>query len=335
MDKKSVIITAVVTIISCLGFFISGYFTYPLMVSERSSEKRTVKVDQENKIISNDENESTLFLSGKHYFDDTVLLITKDEPHYTLVATVNRSEKDDSSYIQNTRVSFFNGIDWKRILKSDNTQNSAIKNNEFVNSWIVNINENRVLKQSVTGELNVDNTKINFDTSTLENEISIRSLPGYTKFMSEGSGFLVINNEKHDAYVLYTRIYSSNASELLTYDGNIGLLTDWVAFWDNDGNFYHVDSTEVKDPTPNYQTHSIGVWKSKIGSVLKTFEVKVVRDDKKPPINYALNLGYPINKSLRFDKYNDINKAPNNSYVWHMGNIKNENGIGLVEYIFK
>lgn len=46
----------------------------------------------------------------------------------------------------------------------------------------------------------------------MENEIGIRSLPGYTKFMSEGDGTIIINGEPFESYVLYTRIYSSNSS---------------------------------------------------------------------------------------------------------------------------
>jgi len=329
MDKKSIVITAIVVLISAIGLFISGYFAYPLLLSEK------IEVIENNTVTDNIENESSLFQSGKHYFDDTVLLITKDEPHYTLVATVNRTEKEDSSYLQNTRISFFNGIEWKRVLRSDTNTNSAIKNNEFVNDWTINIDKSRVLRQEVSGDLNINDIKVSFDTQTLENEIPIRSLPGYTKFMSENDGILTVDGKQFAAHVLYTRIYSSNSSELFTYDGNIGLLTDWIAFWDNDGNFYHIDSTEVANPVPNYQTHSIGIFKNKIGSVLKTFDVNVKRDGAKPPTNYEINLNGTLNKKLLFNKINNINKAPNNSYIWHMGNIKNADGIGLVEYIFK
>ena len=329
MDKKSIVITAIVVLISAIGFFVSGYFTYPLLLSEK------VNKQQELKTLDNTENESNLFKSGKNYFGDTILVISKDEPHYTIVATINRTEKEDSNYLQNTRISFFNGTEWKRVLRSDINPNSAIKNNEFVSYWNIDVNKSRVLRQNVIGELIIGKTKINFDTDTLENEIAIRSLPGYTKFMSENDGILTIDGKQYSAHILYTRIYSSNSSELFTYDGNIGLLTDWVAFWDNDGNFYHIDSTEVANPIPNYQTHSIGIFKSKSGSVSKTFDVNITRDNSKPPTNYIINLNSSVNKKIMFDKTNDINKAPNSSYIWRMGNIQNSNGIGLVEYIFK
>ena len=209
----------------------------------------------------------------------------------------------------------------------------VIKNNEFVENWTIEYDKSRVLKQSVTGSLNVKGVKVDFQTGVLENEITIRSLPGYTKFMSESDGKLTINNQSFDAYLLYTRIYSVDASELITYNGNLGLLTDWIAFWDKDGNFYHIDSTSVEKPIPNYQTHSIGIYKSKDGSISKTFSIAINRDKNIPPQNYSIQMGFPISKLLEFNKYNDIDKSPTDLYSWHMGNIKNSDGVGLVEYI--
>lgn len=332
MDRKSTIIAIVLIVFGSAGLFFSGYYTKSLFTAEKNVNDPSEKPLE---IIDNDSDESTLFLPGKHYFDDTIILISKNEPHYTLVATANRSETNDAKYIQGTRISFFNGNEWKRITRNDTNPDSGIKNNNLINNWTINFDNSRVLKQKIEGQLNINKTIVEFSTQVMENEIGIRSLPGYTKFMSEGDGTIIINGEPFDSYVLYTRIYSSNSSELFKYDGSIGLLTDWIAFWDNTGNFYHIDSTEVKNPIPNYQTHSIGVVKDPIGNILKTFTVDVKKDENKPPLNYEVNLGYPISNVLRFDKYNDINKAPNNSYSWHMGNIKSGDGIGLVEYILK
>jgi hypothetical protein len=337
MDKKSVFLTITVTLISAIGLFASGYYIKSLLSTETDTKKIDGKpiIPVEVNVPDYYENDSTLFLPGKHYFDDTIILISKAEPHYTVVATANRSEGGDVGYVQGTRVSFYNGNDWKRVTRSDTNLDSSIKNNEYINNWTIDYDKSKVLKQKINGQLNIKNEIIGFETQVLENEIGVRSLPGYTKFMSEGDGTLTIGGKTYESYVLYTRIYSSNSSDLFTYDGNMGLLTHWVAFWDNSGNFYHIDSTEVKNPVPNYQTHSIGISKDTIGNILKTFSVSVNKDNGNPPQNYEVTLGYPNSKTIKFNKYNDINKAPNNSYSWHMGNVKGENGIGLVEYIFK
>lgn len=336
MNKKTIILTTIIILISSVMLFLSGYFIRSLIIQEKNIESIPNKDNYpDSGSKSFDSNDSTLFLPDLSYFDDTIILISKDEPHYSLVATVSRNEKSDLNYIQNTRISFFDGTEWKRVTKSDQTKNSAIKNNEFIQDWTIEYDKSRVLKQDVSGNLVIRENKIGFESGILENEISIRSLPGYTKFMSEGDGKLIINNQQFDSYLLYTRIYSMNSSEIVKYNGNLGLLTDWIAFWDNQGNFYHIDSTSVDKPIPNYQPHKISILKDDSGSITKTFSVVINRDQNMPPQNYLIKIGHPINKSLQFKKYNDINKSPTGTYVWHMGNIKNSEGVGLVEYIWE
>lgn len=285
----------------------------------------------------------TSFKPNTSYFDDTILLITKTEPHLTVVASADRSQ-ENNNYKQSSRVSFFNGQDWSRRVTSSTNDSEQIQTNDIIKDWNITYDQSKVLKQSATGTIMIDNNSIKFTTRTLTNEMTIRSLPGYTKFMSEGTATVVINNVSYDCYVLYTRIYSNNAAELVSYDGSFNLTTDWAAFWDKEGNFYHLDSTSVVQDIPNYKSHTIGVFKNKDGSVQKTFILNIARDNENPPVNYTIDFGAPIGHKLTLTRTNGLNKYPNNSYVWYVGNItgtatdekgiKSE-GVGLIEYINK
>jgi len=286
--------------------------------------------------------ETTKFLPGKHYFDDTIITITKDKPNYTIVATVTRQQQD-SDYSQNSRVSYFDGKSWARKLDTKSIPDSNIVGNSLIKSWSTSIDSSRVLKETDKGEININNSTILFSSGNLENEISIRSLPGYTKFLSKGDGSLTVNGINYPAYILYTRIYSLNASDIQFYNQPFGLTTDWLVFWDTDGNMYHVDATEVSNPSLIYQTHKLGVIEDKTGAVSKTFELTVSRDSLTPPNKYTIGLATPIGSTLNLNLLDSVNKAPDNSFKWYMGHVigtvqRGEgqpalNGIGLVEYI--
>jgi hypothetical protein len=211
-----------------------------------------------------------------------------------------------------------------------------------VKSWVINTDPSRVLKQTVQGDIAIDSNSLKFNTAILQNEIGIRSLPGYTKFMSEGSGILNANGTNYPVYVIYTRIYSLNAQEIQFYTQPFGLTTDWIAFWDNSGNFYHIDSTSVDKPTPTYQTHNLAVLKDVNGAITKSFDLSINRGTKNPPEQYSVMINNPINATLNFNRINGVNKAANSTYTWYMGDIEGTvqkengekiNGIGLVEYI--
>jgi len=280
------------------------------------------------------------FAEGKSYFDDTVMMITEERPRRILVATVTRNNQS-GEWVENVRASYFDGSVWTRRLASGLATGAEIYSNSLIKRWVVNVDKSRVLKQSASGEIKIDSNLISFETGNLFNEIGMRSLPGYSKFMSTGKGSITINNKKLAAKVLYTRIYSLNSSEIQFYSSPLGLTTDWVAFWDEKGNFYHVDRTEVDKPTPIYETHQIGVQVTKTGFVGKSFGVLVTRDTMIPPEKYSVSLQNPLNTILNFKRVNLIDKAPNSEYDWYMGEIEGEvissdektQGFGIVEYI--
>lgn len=349
------IFIVIMVIIGFITTFVSGYFISRLLSSEQNITTGYGAITQ-TKITppiinatpyptSNNPQivqDTTKFLPNKHYFDDTIVLVVKEKPNIALVATVTRAEQE-SNYAQSTRVSYFDGKNWTRQSASKTTSDSTIVSNSLVKTWNTVIDPSRVLKQTVDGQITINNSLLSFSTGVLQNEIGIRSLPGYTKFMSQGSGSLTINGTSYPAYILYTRIYSLNATEIQFYNQPFGVTTDWIAFWDTKGNFYHVDETSVDKPTPTYQTHQLGIMEDGIsGAVTKTFNVSVLRDSKNPPTDYTVSMNSPVNSTLNFKRVSANNKAPNGSFTWYMGNIEGSvknssgevlDGIGIAEYI--
>lgn len=347
-NNKVKIIILILVVSGFITTFVTGFILARLLATEPTGGMIRFPPDKSDIAIpiAEDDNsptvpqDSTKFIPGKHYFDDTIILVSKQDPSINLVATVTRSEQD-GSYTQGTRVSFFDGTSWDRKTTSGKTESSSIVSNGIVKSWNVQIDPTRVLKQTVDGEVTVNKKTIQFTSGTLENEISVRSLPGYTKFMSEGSGTLSLDGKSYDAYVLYTRIYSLNASDIQFYSEPLGLTTDWMIFWDTAGNFYHADVTNVQKPTDIYQTHQLGILKDAQGGVLKTFNVSVTRDSLIPPKDYTISFGVPLGVKLNFQRIDQLNKAPDGSFDWFIGNVdgkieKNGQltpGKGLIEYI--
>ncbi len=349
LPKKTVIVIIALLLCGFVATFISGFYLSdvfsrekPTAVIQNELNPSPTETPTEANDILEEIQESTNFIPGMNFFDDTIMLVSKQEPHISLIATATRHQ-NEQGYTQNTRVSYFNGNDWARKLAQNATSDSAIVSNALFKRWEIDINKSRVLKQRVDGEILIGGDALAFSTSELENEIGMRSLPGYTKFMSNGSGTLKVNGNNLAVHVLYTRIYSLNSADIQFYNQPLGLTTDWVAFWDNQGNFYHIDNTQVDRPTPIYESHQIGVLKSADSSVLKSFSLEVQRDGNTPPTDYVVNIHNPIRKKLRFSLKNNINKSSNKSMTWFMGSIAGTvideasestiEGFGLVEYI--
>lgn len=329
-----ILIMSTLFLLSIVSAFTAGYFlNYLIHPKENSSTSST----SANTVFPEEEvTDETKSLNGKEYYDDTIIAVTNSVPKKILVATVTRQEID-SGVTQNTRVSFFDGSSWTRKILTKNYQTTAIYTNEIISDWQIKIDDTRVLKQEVAGEVIINNHNLIFNTGVITNNISVRSLPGFTKFMSTNDGYLIVDNEKLSAKILYSRIYSNNSQEIQFYKSTVELTTHWLVFWDENGNIYHIDSTTVDKPTDKYQTHQFAAMVDNTGRVTKTFDVSVSVDNETPPSVYQIKLGSPINKNLVFNIGKSINKAPNNSFKWFMsegtGQIDGINGYGLVEYI--
>lgn len=323
--------------LSVIAAFTGGYFLKSLSSSEVINPPPAITPTAEPTEIVQRPGTGTNIQSGKNYYDDTLLAITESSPHKILVATATRHEQDQG-VTQGSRVSYLDGGSWTRKTQSETNNDTAINTNNLIVGWDINIDPSKVLKQSVTGKITINQNNILFNTGTLSNNIGIRSLPGYTKFMSNGIGTLTINNNEQRSKILYTRIYSNNSNELQFYDSPFGLTTHWLAFWDQDGNFYHLDSTNVAVPTAKYQSHQLGVKVDNQGRVSKTFQVTIETSNENPPKSYKISFGTPIKQTIELKIGSSNNKAPGNTYSWFMSDVTgtvdgSSSGYGAVEYI--
>ncbi len=340
LSKTSIVVGIILFIVSITSSFLSGYYLNYLKfenIQPLESSTPVPLLNSTEPLTEENPEISTLNQVGREYYDDTIMAVSEDIPRKILVATATRQETDNGSN-QASRVSYFDGDHWVRKIATKKYDSTAIYTNDLISKWKIDIDPSRVLKQSVEGGLKIEGNSISFDTGIITNNLGIRSLPGFTKFMSTGNGKLNVNGSSMAAKILYTRIYSNNLADMQFYETPFDLTTHWMAFWADDGNFYHIDSTDVAKSTSKYQTHQFGVMVNKDGAVSKTFEVKINADTENPPKSYEVQLGSPINKTINFTIDKSINKAPNNSYSWYMSNgvgmTENQISIyGVVEYI--
>ncbi len=333
--KELVLIIAILAV-SSISTFVAGYFindllhpTIPNTSPQASTDPNTPSTNLNS------------FLPDKHYMLDTIMVINKEEPHETLVASVGRAQ-GNIRYNQNTRVSYFDGKNWMREIRDDSNDSLSIFSNNIVKKWKIDINPTRVLKEKVTGQITIKNNQVDFATQEFQNEIGMRSLPGYTKFMSRTDGTIQTNGKTSDAYVLYTRIFSLNASDIQFYGVPLGVTTEWLGFWDTKNNFYHIDKTNVVRKTDIYESHEIGVKVDPNTTVSKTFSISSQRDNNNDPKQFTFGFGNPINDTIKVNRLNMNNKAPTPLTIWQMSQVSGTvttpqgetiKGFGLLEYI--
>lgn len=319
MPTRKYVFIVLIIVICLLGSFYSGFFLKSSLTKKDDS-----------------------YL--KPYFSDEIILITKDKPHLTLIAYASRKSQNNKTYTHRQKVFFFDGSIWKAKVENKVSETARIVASQIIPKWEITNDPSLVLKQSVEGEVLIDNQKIQFEVPIIYNEIGIRSLENYTIFRSASIGKLKINNKEYESYVLYTRNYSFlSAINLIEITKPIGIETDWVAFWDKKGNFYNIDKTvTTANYEGQYKSHSIAVFKDKDDKIQKSFDIEI---NKKKENSYKINILEPINKQLDLNFLNYVDKNINPSpYFWETGqlngyvvldNDEKIEGFGIYEQLYQ
>jgi hypothetical protein len=344
--KQEILLGSIFCLVGFVVAFTSGYFLNSTLQQEQRSQPTTLPQPTQKPLPTTDpepeEPVATNELSEVgFYMSDTFFLVAKNPKHQTLIAMVTRKDQDDGSVTQTSRVSYFDGDTWTRDVQTQSQEDLSISPNDLVTSWDNSIDSSRVLKERTQGSIRINKNNLTFDTQELINQIPLRSLPEYTKFMAEGDGSLVINGQQVEAHALQTRIYSFNDTQIPRYDPALGITTDWLAFWDEAGNFYHVDATEVAKPSAIYESHQIVVQKAANSTISQLFSVDIQKTPTFNPETYTFNLPSPIATTLDLQRGSIVEKYSGLGATWHTGTImgtavKNGEkieGYGIVEYL--
>lgn len=323
------------------GFFIRGAFERPevkIVPTNTPTPTKLVITTPTPTPFSEVVGSTVQFLPRKQYFDDTYVLISKNKPYRTVIISVSRIEQE-KNYLQFVKINYFNGKDWVRKTVSNSLTNSNVVVNPILRKFndATTIQQNRPVEIL---ELMLDKESVIAQTFTLNNEISVQSLPGSTKFIYQGNATLLINDEPEQAYIFYARTYSFNASDLAFLSKPESLKAEWAVFWDKDGIFYHLDTVHVPDAKTAIQNRQIGIKETVQRAITRT--TRASGTSQLPGPQFIVTLGDPIAESIRYPFTNAINKSDNKSYQWLQGTgeatlVKERgstiSGVGVFEYI--
>lgn len=325
MSTKQYFIVVLVLVFSILGAFYSGLFLKDFLTAN-------------NKTVF--QNNQQLFQPN---FIDELIIITEDKPHKVIILSGIRTFVSKNINNYTVKAFFYDGTEWtKDIQEGKSDKLESIPNTRSVPKWEIVNDPSYMLRQSVSGDVFINDTNIKFDVPIIENEISVRSFYKYTKFMSEANGSLSINGVEYPSRVLYSRIYSFNPPESLVFTSDpSGIETEWLGFWDTEGNFYSIDETVVdnKITKDTYKAHSLGIYKSFNMGIQKSFELDLTKDSSQ---NYSVEIKNNINKIISVKKLDSVNKSISGNDIWVTGTVSGTvktkdgkiiNGFGIYEQI--
>lgn len=264
-------------------------------------------------------NTPVTYTPGRGYVLEEFLLVGEDRD-FILNGYVSRVELADNKYQQRTSLYVYDDKQWVEEGDVSSVKSLDIYKDDIVSSWSNVARDTRVLEEQLDASVVMNGQTISFKTGILSNEMGLRSLPSYTKFQSEGDAVVTVGAETFKAHILFVRLYSNDVSQTAFLNSNYfkssnRLTTHWIAYWDEDDNFYFVDSTDVtRMAVDAYSSHQFGFYKSaETGVVERTFDIDIQANKTIDPTEFSVQFGAPINRSI------DVKSRP--ELIWERSNV--------------
>lgn len=281
---------------------------------------------------------SIQYLPGKQYYDDSVAIITKKEPFHAVLLSASRFEQT-SAYTQITKVNYFDGTAWLRENVATAIPSSNIVTNPLLKNWSLKTTVGGSLQDN-TIDITIENKSVSFTLKKMSNDISTTAYQGYSKFNYFGEGVLKTADDEQEAYIFYTQTFSANASDISFLSTPDKLENDWLVFWDNQGNAYHIDKLASDLPNKPLQNYAVGIILYANGHSFKLNRIDV-RKNSQATNEYSFSIQTNPQTTLNVLLSQPLNKATTNAYSWQTGILTGKvgdsdstvNGVGLVEML--
>ena len=120
---------------------------------------------------------------------------------------------------------------------------------------------------TIAAEIYFDDTVVTVSVPEIFTNMVIRSEHEYLKFGGSTTSvdtYVSIDNTKLPSQVGLLKRYKKtfNGTDISSLD----VTTDWMMFWDENGNFYHLDKTDVGVPNDEYPPHEFFARTQYVGS---------------------------------------------------------------------
>lgn len=222
---------------------------------------------------------SSQSVSRAHFTSDTITLYTDqlDEP-FVLEIDLNRREDISGLYSQYT---FLNGS-WMGEAFSDYQLVYGSSTLPRPNDFMPVFNRTRAYdlstRDSYDFELVVQGEIMSVSIHDIEGDFLTRNHPAYTRYQSAATALVKYRGQSFTAQALVESAYSDDYTKYIFFPeySEVDATTHQFILWDDEGNLYMIDKSEVRSNTPAYPSHNWLLYKNaRTGALKKSFSLEL------------------------------------------------------------
>lgn len=133
-------------------------------------------------------------------------------------------------------------------------------------------------RESFRLSLKIGSKKIEVSIPDLQGEFLIKNTPDYMKFASESPAEITVDGKKLALRAYVEKIFAEDYDTYVFFPGHGKIRSETHSFelWDELGNLYVLDTSQVSEKNPSYRSHTWVLHKNlKLGTLKKAFDAQV------------------------------------------------------------
>lgn len=232
----------------------------------------------------------------RHFRSDDIMVLAYDEDKNPLILglELNRRQIGKDTYNHYYR----GNLVYKDInqYKSYDFQSGkdAVQSNLFFSSYKNEGYFDLSARETYAFELRIGGKTLRIELDDLQGDFITKNTPEYTKYISGGTARISIDGKELDGQAMISKIYSEDYSKYIFFDGYDVLkgITHYFVLWDENKNFYLIDTTKTEHNEYNYRSHTWVLYKNfEHQTMKKAFQVDVqFRQESSLPQSWLISI---------------------------------------------
>lgn len=212
--------------------------------------------------------------SSRRFFSDEIVLFGQapDGKDFLLDLILNRKEELQLASFQHYRFAslIYNDTN-ENLTESILNPNPQVISFGFLPEFENKIASDLSARESYLFTANIAGRQIKAEISGLQGDFIVKNSPEYTRYISEGKATVQVGAQTFNVHALITKVYSSDYEKYIFPPGDKTLQseTQVLNLWDEAGNFYLIDKSDVNSYSPSYRTHTWVLFKNAVQQYTK------------------------------------------------------------------
>lgn len=263
----------------------------------------------------------------KDYFYDRIIVSAKDDQQQPLVAVFegSRQETKQPGFSHSYGVYVLYQGKVFRDFTSFTSPSSTVQAHDFITSFSSNASA-ELPEFTYTMGIKLDTQNFTFTFSDLESDFLVKNNLEYIRFISPGLAKISVGGKVFSGHVMVDRVLSTNG-KIPTLEGyEVKRTSHSIALWQENGDFYHIDTSQVFTPNVPYASHTWVLYKNaQTKSTNKLYEASVVYTPNPEP-SWKIIIPELNNTKLTFKLISTLTKNSEQLEGYVQGTVQDKSG---------